>query len=285
MVFERLWRARRTPARGARDVESANLVFSTLDGASAAMRVAPDLSRYVLLYGEGLTPTADRVQLGDEALVLADRETAAVVWRSGNVVSFLQVRGRTSRFAKQVMVALARRQQERISKPTALPPGVNDDREVMLDNPRLRIKVYWLGLSFRPGRGLPRVDLGTIFGPESERELGLTASLVYENRRNGVTLDLWKPKRWARALQSQRRRPFWERPCARRRVVQVRSGSAELFRSCSKRRPAFVAIVHVPGAVLDIGTYCLRCQTEGGGAYGSFKGLTTIVRGLRLRRR
>jgi hypothetical protein len=298
MEFERLWRARRgTRTGGALFVSSTAFVFGTDEGVRAGYGVGGEL----LAYTHGLQPKdlaarSDRPPLGDEASVffIADSFAlgrsglpgVAVVWRQGRVLGMVYVVGLREPRARQVAFALAHTQQMRTAKPTPLPPRANDDRGVMLDDPRLRIPVYWLGLSFHPGRRLPRVELLTIFfSPEDERDgLGLTASLVYESRRNGVTLDLWKPGRWARIRQTKRGRGFWDKPCARKRVVQLARGHAELFRSCAKRHPAYVAFVFVPGVVVNVGTYCLRCE-RGGGAYGSFKGLTAVVRGLRLRRR
>jgi hypothetical protein len=67
-------------------------------------------------------------------------------------------------------------------------------------------------------------------------------------------------------------------------VIALRRGRAELFRSCRKRNVGYIGFVHLPGVVVDVGAYCLRCES-GEGAYGSFKGLTAVARGLRLRRR
>jgi hypothetical protein len=66
--------------------------------------------------------------------------------------------------------------------------------------------------------------------------------------------------------------------------VWLPRGHAELFKSCAGRRRArFVAHVYLAGVVVDAGPYCVRCAA-GSGRYGSFKGLSAVARGLRLRR-
>jgi hypothetical protein len=296
MEFERLWRARkRTPARGALFVSSTAFVFATDEGIRAGFGVQRDLLAYELgLESKDLTPRSERPALGDEASVFFVADSfalgrsgmpgLAIVWRQGRVLGVLYVVGLRERKAKQVALSLARRQTGRIAKPTPVPPRANDDRQVMLDNPRLGIRVYWFGLRFAPGRRLPSLPLASVDGPLRGAELGYRASLQYEGERDGVVLDQWKQRRWARVRRTKLGHGFWDKPCARKRIVQLRHGYAELFRSCAKRHARFVAHAYVAPLVVTVSPYCVRCDA-GSGAYGSFKGLRTLVRGLRLRRR
>jgi hypothetical protein len=311
MHFNRVWTDRRGTTKGARLVESVAFVFPTPAAAAAGLRAAADFAGYVLLDPGGLTPSAERVALGDEAIVLAQRRHFTVVWRRGNVLSIIHVRGRNAGPAKRAALPLARRQDTRIEKPTPVPTGANDDREVALDNPRLGISVHWLGRSFAPGRGLPRLALESTEGPiEPEEGFEMVAIVNYEGRRGGVSLDLWEPARWARFMGSKLGRGSWSSPCARKRTVLLPRGHAEIFggyaprekagppppisspalakrsaRRCPSRRPDdFVAHVYLPGVVVAVNMpRCLRCDSESG-RYESFKGLTAVVRGLRLRR-
>jgi len=204
-------------------------------------------------------------------------------------------------------------QQSRIERPTPVPPGVNDDREVALEDPRLGVPVYWLGRRFDPGPALPALRLETasgVYGPEEC--LWMAASIDYAGRNAGVVLELWKPRRWARFKRTRLcRANSWSSPCARKRVVSLPRGRAELFAghaprerkrakpvpsapparasvsaSCPKRPPDdFVAHVYLPRVVVTINmSSCRRCDTEGG-RYESFRALTAVVRGLRPRRR
>jgi hypothetical protein len=294
MEFERLWRARKgTPARGALFVSSTAFVFATDDGVRAAFGIGKDLLAYDLgLESKDLAPRGERPVLGDEASVffVADAFALgrsgmpglAIMWRQGRVLGALYVVGLRGAKAKQVALSLARRQAVRIAKPTPLPPGANDDREVRLENPRLGIRVYWLGLRFAPGHRLPPLRLAYVDGPLRGDELGYRVSIQYERERDGVVLDLWKQRRWARFRRTKLSRGFWDKPCARKQMVQLPHGHAELFRSCSKRHASFVAHAYVRSLVVRVSPYCVRCDA-GDGAYGSFKGLRTLVRGLRRR--
>jgi hypothetical protein len=297
MEFERLWRApKRTPTRGALYVSSTAFVFATDEGARAAFGIGKDLLAYELgIEAKDLAARSERPALGDEASIFfiahafapgrTDRPGLAVLWRRRGVLGALYVFGLREDRARQVTLTLARRQQERIEKPTPLPPKANDDREVRLDNPRLGIKIYWLGLRFAPGHRLPPVGLADVEGPlRDPDDVGYRATMTYEAERDGIVLDLWKPRRWASYRRSRFGRGFWDKPCARRRTVWLPRGHAELFKSCAgKRRARFVAHVYLPGAVVDAGPYCVRCAA-GSGRYGSFKGLSAVARGLRLRR-
>jgi hypothetical protein len=322
--FERLWRARkRTPARGALYVSSTAFVFATDDGVRAGFGAGRDLVAYELgLQSKDLTPRSERPVLGDQASIffVADAFALgrggmpglAVLWRQGRVLGVLYVVGLRESTAKRVALSLARRQTMRIAKPTPVPPRANDDREVALDDPGLRLPVYWLGRRFAPRHGLPRVELyGSSRNVEPEEGFEMAATVSYAGRRGGVTLDLWKPRRWAHFRRSKLGRGFWDSPCARRRTVPLRRGHAELFAgyppregkpvqpvpvgkhaarvgaaNCPKRRPkGFVAHVYLPRVVVAVDMpACFRgCWDPG--SYSSFKGLAAVVRGLRPRGR
>ena len=296
--YEKLWNAHRAaPARRAPYVTSSAYVFETEDGARAGFQAAADL----LAYSEGLERVEilarpDRPALGDEASIAFTPNAfalgidhlpgLAVAWRKGLVLATVFVVGRSEPHGKAIALALARRQETRIERPTRLRPSEIDDREVPLDDPRLEARVYWLGRRFAPGHRLPGLRFYDVL--QSDRRdpdwPGDSASLDYQGKRNRVGLRLWAPRRWAHFRRSKLGRGFWDRPCARKRVVALRRGWAELYRSCGSRHVRFVGFAHLPGAVVDAGSYCLKCGA-GDGAYGSFKGLTAVVRALHPRRR
>jgi hypothetical protein len=296
--YEKLWTdPKGGPARGAPFVDSSAYVFTTEDGARAGFRVAADL----LGYSQGIERAQifarpDRPDVGDEASVaftrdasalgIGNRPGVAVLWRKGSVLATVFVVGRRERKGKAIALALARRQESRIEKPTPLREVEIDDREVPLDNPHLNVPVYWLGRRFAPGHGFPKLRFYDVTqaDPRDRDELGYTATIDYQGERNGVGFNLWKPRQWARYRRSKFGRGFWDRPCAQRRVVGLRHGHAELFRSCRKRHPRFIAFAYLPGLVVDAGSYCWKCGA-GDGAYGSFKGLTAVVRALQPRRK
>lgn len=304
MDFERLWSdPRGTPAKGARVVESIAYVFPHADAAAAAMRIGPDFARYVLLDPSGLRPGPPPLALGDETAAFAAGRHFTVLWRRGAVVALVHVNGRGPRTAKLAGTSLARLQDRRIEKPAPVPAGANYDLEVDIEDPRLRVPVHWLGRRFAPA-GLPRLaleDTSVIRQPEEGFEMAATIS--YAGRNAAVTLDLWRPGRWTRFMRSGLgRRGSWSSACARRRVVPLRRGRAEIFggyapragspprpvasAACPRRRPDdFIAHVYLPRVVVAVNMpNCLRCDTESG-RYESFRALTAVARGLRLRPR
>jgi hypothetical protein len=320
--FERLWRDRKgTPARGAVFVSSTAFVFGTDDGVRAAFGIGKDLLAYELgLESKDLTPRSEHPALGDEASVffIADAFAQgrsgmpglAISWRQGRVLGVIYVVGLREGNARQVALSLARRQAMRIAKPTPVPARANDDREVALDDPALRMPVLWLGRRFAPRHGLPHVTLEDASrNREPEEGFEMAATISYAGRRGGVTLDLWKPRRWARFRRSKLGHGFWDSRCARKRTVPLRRGYAEIFAGypppegkppapvpargpsaglsaagCPKRPPkGFVAHVYLPRVVVAIDMpACIRgCWDPG--SYSSFKGLTAVARGLHRR--
>jgi hypothetical protein len=293
--YEKLWNARKAGlARRIPYVSSSAYIFGTEDGARAGFQVAADL----LGYEEGLErpeilARPDRPALGDEAstafvpnafaLGIDHLPGVAVFWRKGLVLATVFVVGRSEPHGKAIALALARRQEARIERPTRLRPSEIDDDEVPLDDPRLEARVYWLGRRFAPG-GFPGLRFSEVFQVDRRDPEwpGESATIDYQGRQNGVELTLWAPRRWTHFRRTKGGRGFWDKPCARGRVVTLRHGYAELFRSCTKRHAHFVAFAHLPGAVVDAGSYCWKCTGEG--AYGSFKGLTAVVRALHRRR-
>lgn len=313
MDYERIWRSRRDGrAKRARSVESIAYTFPHAEAAAAALRVGRDFARYVLLDPRGLTPSSERLTRGDEAAVFAKGTHFTVLWRRGAVVALVHVYGRSAAKAKQAGRALSRLQDRRIAKPVPVPSRANDDRDVALDDPRIGVPVYWLGRRFAPD-GLPRLTLeDASVNHQPEEGFEMAAIIGYAGRSSGVKLDLWKPRRWERFRTSRLgRQGSWSSNCARRRVVQVPRGRAEIFAgfapkegpppgvtpgrgrktavpvtvaACPKRaRDDFIAHVYLPRVVVTINMpNCLRCDTEGG-RYESVGALTRVVRGLRLR--
>jgi hypothetical protein len=306
--FERLWLDRNGAAGGARLVEGVVLVFGTNDGAAAAMRAGTDLAGYVLYDSAGVSPSSDPTVLGEETKVLAGSRRFTVLWRRGSVVALLHVHGESDTAARQTALALAHVQDERITNPTSLGAGVNDDREVALDDPKLGVPAYWLGRVFSPG-GLPRLTLRDAFeNREPEDGHAMAATIEYAGRHGSVTLDLWKPRRWARFPNSELGRDAsWNSPCAVKRIVRLRHGHAQLYSgyaphprplpklrpgtagivavSCPKRaRDDFVAQVYLPHVVIAVNmANCVGCDTKAS-RYESFRALKAVARGLTRRR-
>src|SRR5206468_12580158 len=121
---------------------------------------------------------------------------------------------------------------------------------------------------------------------------------VSQHRVVGLTIDLWTPDAWRRFRRTLLGRLVWDSPCARKTVVRVPRGRAEIFagygapeplrRPCPRRPPdRVIAQVFLPGVVAAIDMpYCYACARPGitPSPYETVAGMTAIARGLELRR-
>jgi hypothetical protein len=293
--LERLWAS--TP--GPSTVTSAAYVFRDEDGAKRAFGDRRLLLQYTASLSE---PSEQPTTLGDEARLVRGRglnhPAAALVWRSGSVVAVLT----TESADVQATRALAQRQERRIDG-TARPPRRVDTVELMLDDPALRLPVYWLGRSFDPPGPLPELMLAdaTLLGPGSGPGdvLKLDYGVVAGTPSIGVTLDLWRPAAWRRFRRTLLGRLVWDSPCARKRSVRLRHGHAEIFTGYGTPRPLrppcpgrppdrTLAHVYLPGVVVAVDMpYCYMCAAgqPRRPPYETVAGMTAIARGLTVRPR
>lgn len=287
--LERVWAPYRV-------VTSAAYVFRSADAAERAFSDRGPL----LEYTASLSTRVERTtQLGDEAAVVQGRglndPAVATVWRSGKVVAVLAVEPADSGLA----AAFARRQQRRIAGEAPASLTV-DTVELELDDPSLALPVYWLGRSFDPAGSLPAlqlsqaVTLGT--GPGDDVKMDYAG--VAGGRVVGVTLDLWRPRTWARFRRTLLGRLVWDSACAKKTVVRLPNGRAEIFAGYGTRRPLrppcpdrppdrVVAQVYLPGVVVAVDMpYCYGCAAPPAtrNPFETVAGMTEIARGLRLRR-
>ena len=215
--FTRVWRPRGEP-RGAGTVES--LVWSFADAAGAAAAFAE--ARTLTAFAAGL-PRRTLVRRphaggpGEESARFAfgRRPHAALLWRTGAVLSLVLTGARSARVAEASARALAAAQQARLAAPTPLGPADYDDREVLLDDPGLAVPVLWLGRQAQPVAGLPPLILTGSHGPGGPP--GLAASLEY----GSLTLGLWRPRAFARFARTRVGRVVRRRRCARIERVAV----------------------------------------------------------------
>lgn len=288
------------------EVDSTAIVFREEAGAIALFDLGLEGFAHLLSKGpQEIQPSGPAISLGDEARVLAVQRSyalgafrpgAAAVWRRGRVVSLVFVRGLGGRAGRAVVLALARRQHSRIERPTRLSKRETDDREVELDNPRLAVPVYWLGRTFAPGRGLPRVGLQDAQAWPGPSAVSSAVQLSYITARRGlggVTIEVWKPAQWRRARRTREGRLIWSSPCARSARISTRGGFAVVYsgyesvtpKPCPRKRfDRFLAHVFLRGAVVTVNRpECLFCR-GGVGGYNSVRGMIAIARGLELRR-
>jgi hypothetical protein len=291
--LERVWASGGGPAV----VTSAAFLFGDAEGAQRGFDVRADILEYTASVQTHETGDA---RLGDEAKLVHGRglnhPATAIVWRSTNVTAVLAVEPADDKAA----LRLAALQQERIEgkAPRARPV---DPVVLELNDPSLTLPVYWLGRSFHPSGSLPQLDLqeaavlGT--GPGNTVKLDYSGSL--NGRAVALTLDLWKPAMWRRFRGTLLGRLVWDSACARRTIVPLSNGRAEIFEGYGTPRPLtppcptrppdrVLAHVYLDGVVVVVDMpYCYMCAAAPAlrNPYEAVEGMTAIARSLRLRGR
>jgi hypothetical protein len=296
-------------------VQSLAMTFAEDGGADRALAATQGLLAYHGL--NGASPSSTVVAVGDRAQVLVQPKgyppgpqpspETAVAWRSGEVYAFVVAAARTQGDATAAAVGYARAQQARIETPTPISDSDFDDLLVPLNNPKLGVPVWWLGLDFDPPGRLPdlhfdaagvRVVKRSGYGP------GQTVDLEYSNSvgsrpPGGARIYIWKPADWKRWIAKPIGQTAWDSPCAKAKMLDVPAGRAVVWsgymstpktRPCPKRaRDTFFAHVYGRSVVVTVNIpicgprYC-RPSRGPHNAYDSVAGLEAIVRGLRPRR-
>ncbi len=274
----------------------------SVEGATAGLAVSRELLSHVLgdeLPTEVPVPTkigdATRLYHWEHGSLFAanERSSSILTWRSGNVVAAIFVGGGPAATNDSEATELAWLQQARIEAPTPYTPAEADDIEVPLEDPGLKMPVYWLGRTFTPGSGFPAMKLVDASSSTDPAGAGLFY-VVHPNgpHSEGLFVDVWSAKRW-RELQA-RGLPFPSslRCPAVHKADRIRTGAAVLRgfepydRRCRDRRHRAWALrvrfgrVVVTAETVDI---CATCAQAGTGPYNSFKGMATIARGLTQR--
>ena len=286
--LERVWAIPKGPP----SITSAAYVFRSADGARRGFRARGDLAEYTA----SLSPRQMRnAELGDEAALLSGRglndPATAIVWRSGNVVGVLAVEPADERAARE----LADRQEKRIEG-KAEPGRTIDTVELQLDDPTLHLPVYWLGRVFDPGEGLPRLTLeeAVVLGTGPGNAVKLDYGGAVGNRFTALTLDLWEPASWRRFRRTLVGRLVWDSDCARKTIVRLPNGHAEIFEGYGTPRPLeppcptrppdrVLAHVYIDGVVVAVNMpYCYACAAGSPtkNPYETVPRMTAIARGL-----
>jgi hypothetical protein len=228
-----------------------------------------------------------------------DEESCSfLVWRSGGTVAAVFVAGGSAAANDRAATELARRQQRRMEAPTRFKRADFDDREVGLENPALRVPVYWLGTRFR-GRGLPALRLeGSSSDPRRGAGRFPRYGLAYATPVSGghweaIFLSAFTNRQWKRLRDDRRRLPgvplcdaAAHRLAIEGRNATVFSGSEGSLRNCRKRgAPTWTLRLRVAGLVVvaETSQICAVCARSGAGPYDSLAGMTAIARGLERR--
>jgi hypothetical protein len=305
-LYSRLFRV---PGSGPAPLEvgTGAMDVGTVEGAEEGLVASRELLSHLLgdeLPREVAAPEtigdATRLYRWEHGDVFAQDEGSSsfLVWRSGTVVASIFVAGDAAANDGEA-IELARRQQKRIEAPTPYKPSEADETEVALEDPHLEVPVYWLGRSLPATHGLPRLQLFETASTTARALNAPRANLFYVDRFNlnhaeGIFLDLWARKQWRRLGMGRRRRPAALR-CATSRSLTLPEGHAVFYAGfervhrrspCPEQPPgAHTARIYLPGVVVTATTtqICATCARPGRGFYNSFRGMTTIARGLELR--
>ncbi len=226
------------------------------------------------------------------------RTGAAVVWRSGPVLAGVYVGTRARTSAMRDAIMLAGLQHLHVLRPTPYTKAAQDWTEVPLENPAIRFPVYWLGRTFRPGKGLPPSplrDASLPVGP-GEGPPGMRARLSYDR----ITLATFTRSSWRQWEASPLGDLVRSWDCTQTTRLElsgggsvglpegnaiVYAGYAKDFGVCPSRPPdVFLAEVHLGRVVVGIDLpSCERCIEAGRGPYYSKRDMGVIARALRLR--
>jgi hypothetical protein len=214
-----------------------------------------------------------------------------LLWRQGAVVGGVFAVSMKATVSDAAAAEYAARQQAYVTAPRPYLVSEAEDSTTYLDNPNLKVPLYWLGPSFEP-KGLPSSYFLSALGSEelTLRIPGRELSVAYSD---GPYLDTWTPSGWAKFTKTALGRRQWSWHCTRSESIKLPQGHATIYASyrkdeatCPSSPPRhFSAHVFLPGAVIAIGEPFNRySQGYGSGAYESSAGLKAIARSLRLYR-
>ncbi len=218
-------------------------------------------------------------------------QSSFVVWRSGNVLAATFAAANSLAVSDRIALDLARRQQAHIENPTPYTESERDFSEVGLDDPSLKLPIYWLGRRFAPGHGLPTARLES--GVPTNGSFGLPGRKLSLQYSHAITIDSWREPGWKRFVATAS--PAVEvrnRRCTKAIEVALPRGHATVLGSyrrdfdvCPERPPnRYFAIVRIDGLVAAVNfASCKACLPLAPGPYNSLKGMRAIVRGLQLR--
>jgi hypothetical protein len=216
-----------------------------------------------------------------------------VAWRSGRVLAAVFVQGGDDAANDREAIALARKQQQRVERPSPYLRSERYDREAGFANPSIKVPVYWLGRSLHPSGSLPALHLAGALSAGGFFE-GLPGQKLGVYYSHDVELATWTAAGWKRFAPSQRGPRMIEWRCTKAKGVSLPDGSATVYaaydrdyKTCPKGAPSrHFAVAELGGAVIAVNLRpaCVQCL----GAYkkdpyNSAAGVMAILRGLQQR--
>jgi hypothetical protein len=234
-------------------------------------------------------PTARLFRIQDVVIGEGSTLGSMVLWRHGKLIAGVEAGGAAAPANDRLALHFAELQQRRLETPSPLLDAEMDDLEVPLDDPHLKLPVYWPGNPFQPGRGLPvaRLEEADTFTRPEEAPPGQKLSIYYD----GFGLSSWTRRSWKRFRRSVPGLVNLKDPCAKKTGIDLENGKAVIYSGyeriggggCPDRAPtSFWAVAYIGRAVIGVDlSLCSDCFVRGrGGPYDSLRGMKAIVRSL-----
>lgn len=236
-------------------------------------------------------PTARLFRIQDVVVGEGSRLGSLVLWRHGKVIAGVEAGGGRPAANDRHALHFAQIQQGRLEAPSPYLDSEMDDDEVPLDDPALKLPIYWLGSTFQPGSSLPATGFygADVFTGPEEAPPGQKLRIDYDQ----FGLSAWTRRSWKKFQRSIPGLTNLKDPCAKRTEVELEGGRAVVYAGyrdlsgyCPDRPPeSYWAVAFIGRMVIGVDlTLCSECFERGfGGPYESLDGMTAIVRGLVLR--
>jgi hypothetical protein len=253
-----------------------SLVIDTrsAEGATAAERIAPELLAPLTgniepqeVPAKARIGARTRLFHTRHANVLGHSKLGSIYfWRQGNLLGAALAGGDTKAANDRVAARLARLQRSHMRRP--VPYTEADDLLVPLDNPAVKLPVYWLGREFRPGGGLAPIRLTTAYAPLLEGEAPSETQVELEYGQGLLRIGTWSEAGWGRYTQTKLGRELLSWKCTQATTVPSPVGEATVyggypkdFTTCPTRPPeVFFAVIHSGPVVLGLNLpLCYTC--------------------------
>jgi hypothetical protein len=293
--YERLYRAAGAGATPAL-VQSFALATPSPQAAARGLALGAELFEYTLEVG-GLAAAGPAPAIGEEArLFHTDRASSRrlsnlpgtlLLWRHGAVIAGVFAVSMKTALSDAAAETYAARQQAYVTAPRPYLAAEAEDIPTYLDNPNVKVPIYWLGRAFKP-KGLPPAYFERARGVEEAflQIPGRELSIQYSNYRD---LDTWTPSGWAKFSQTAPGKRQWGWHCTRSESIRLPHGHAVIYGSykkdygtCPSYSPQhFSAHIFLPGAVIAVGESFGRYGQGEFYGYESWRGMKAIARGLR----
>jgi hypothetical protein len=264
-------------------------------GVAAAERIAPELLAFLTgnIEPEEVPPKAGigeqtRLFHTQDANVLGySRRGSIYFWRHGNLLGATLAGGDSDAANDKVAARLARLQRSHMRRPVRYTEAQTDDLLVELDNPAVKLPLYWLGREFRLGDGGAPIPLISAYAPlgEGEAPPGTRIELQYEGL---LRIGTWTEAGWNRYTQTKLGRELLTWKCTQTATVPSPVGEATIYRAyakdfatCPQQQPEFFsAVIHSGPVVLGLNLpLCYTCFENA----ASPEVLEAAARDLRLR--